>query len=68
MISSVQRLAGCKNNNCPSIDRVEDRVQVQGTTTNIDAPDGESVVEIPLDILIEAAKEVLSDNVAGSAR
>lgn len=56
MTSSI-RLAGCKNNNCPHVDRVGDQAQVTGTTVSTDPESGESVVEIPMDMLIEAAKE-----------
>lgn len=57
------QIAGCKNGNCPKVFLDDNRVFVQGTsdaTGQFNPPDGEVVVEIPLDVLREAAKEVLA--------
>lgn len=62
-MTSYTQIAGCKNGNCPKVFVRDNRVFVQGTpdaTGQFSPPANEAVVEIPLDILREAAKEVLA--------
>ena len=62
-MASYTVVAGCKNGNCPKVIVQGNRVFVQGTTTAsglFDVPAGEAVVEIPLDVLQEAAREVVA--------
>ncbi|GAA4672395.1 MULTISPECIES: RNA-binding protein [Amycolatopsis] len=57
------QIAGCKNGNCPKVFVHNNRVFVQGMTDasgQFTPPEGEAVVEIPLDVLREAAREVLA--------
>ncbi|MFE0019539.1 hypothetical protein [Amycolatopsis sp. NPDC059021] len=55
------RLAGaCKNvEDCPTV-FVTDRgtIAVQGDLLDVGAPNGEAVVEIPVDLLVEAARAI----------
>jgi hypothetical protein len=60
-MDSYKVIAGCKNGNCPKVIVKGGRVFVQGATSGeFNVPSGEAVVEIPLDVLREAAKEVLA--------
>lgn len=62
-MDSYTVIAGCKNGNCPKVIVQGNRVFVQGATTaneQFNTPTGEAVVEIPLDVLQEAAREVLA--------
>jgi hypothetical protein len=61
-MDSYTVIAGCKNGNCPKVIVQGNRVFVQGTTASeqFNMPAGEAVVEIPLDVLQEAAREVLA--------
>lgn len=57
----LRQVAGCKNGNCPKVYTSGDTVFVQGTVNVSDRfrpTADETVVEIPLDILLEAAEEV----------
>lgn len=60
-MDSYTVIAGCKNGNCPKVIVRGNRVFVQGSTANsghFSLPAGEGIVEIPLDVLQEAAREV----------
>lgn len=62
-MDSYTQIAGCKNGNCPKVFVRNNRVFVQGmsdATGQFSPPAGEAVVEIPLDVLREAAREVLA--------
>ncbi len=60
-MNGYMQVAGCKNGNCPKVYRDGDRIFVQGgVTREFTTPEGEAVVEIPLGVLEEAAKEVLA--------
>jgi hypothetical protein len=50
----------CGQGTCPTVYSTErDTVLVQGTAvTGITAPDGESLVEIPRELLLEAARRI----------
>lgn len=54
----LTRIAGdCKDDDCPAV-LLTDRgtVAVQGDTLHADTPDGESVLELPIEVLLEAAR------------
>lgn len=61
-MNDLRQVAGCKNGNCPKVFVQGDRAFVQGMTSADAAafvtPAGELVVELPLDVLLEAAREV----------
>lgn len=62
-MDSYKVIGGCKNGNCPKVIVHNNRVFVQGTsdtTGQFRPPAGEAVVEIPLGVLQEAAREVLT--------
>lgn len=55
------QVAGCKNGNCAKVFVSGSRAFVQGTVDmsgRMTLGAGEAVVEIPVDVLLEAAKEV----------
>lgn len=57
------QVSGCKNGNCAKVYLAGDRAFVQGTLDaegELHPPAGEAVVEIPMEVLLEAAKEVLA--------
>ena len=62
-MKGYEQIAGCKNGNCPKVFVRGGRVFIQGDIDNTGdfvTPAGEAVVEIPLDVLQEAAREVLA--------
>jgi hypothetical protein len=64
-MNSHGQIAGCKSGNCPKVFVRGNRVFVQGdfspeTTAQFDPPAGEAVVEIPFEVLKEAA-DVLTE-------
>lgn len=61
-MDGYRQIGGCKNGNCPKVFLYNDRVFVQGVADaagGFSPPVGEAVVEIPLDVLQEAARKVL---------
>lgn len=47
----------CGSNDCPSVFTIDTgNIAVQGYTLNKQTPDGESIVELPEDVLKEAAR------------
>lgn len=52
------KIAGdCKDDDCPTVFATgRGTVAVQGYTVEMATPDGESVVEIPVKLLLEAAR------------
>ncbi|MFI5614706.1 hypothetical protein [Amycolatopsis sp. NPDC051903] len=63
LMEGYTQVAGCKNGNCPKVFVKNGRAYIQGTpdtSGDFNPPDGEALVSIPLDILREAAKEVLA--------
>jgi hypothetical protein len=54
----------CGSGSCPTVYRTDrDTVLVQGTAaTGITVPDGELLVEIPRELLLEAARRILEQD------
>ena len=49
--------ANCKDGDCPTVYRTDrGTLAVQGYTLRHPAPDGEALVEIPVELLAEAAR------------
>lgn len=59
--SQARQVSGCKNGNCPKIYVSGSAALVQGkvdVSGQFEPAAGETVVEIPVDVLLEAAEEV----------
>lgn len=55
----LTKIAGvdCKHGQCPAVFTTDrGSLAVQGYTVDLKAPDGEAIVEIPLDLLKEAVR------------
>jgi hypothetical protein len=54
----LTEIAGaCKDNDCPTVYTTDrSTVAVQGYTVDKATPEGESIVEIPTEVLLEAAR------------
>ena len=49
--------ANCKDGDCPTVYETDrGTLAVQGYTLNHRTPDGEALVEIPVELLVEAAR------------